>query len=620
MNFKRPFISAILGVTAAFATHIHAQSGPALPPIDEQLVADATSVAISQTTFSIFRQPDEIRRIFEGDWSWTTQSARQDQQFLAYALEMNRRLAEVCPGIVPGFRRAEQQAFQSVWFGAAMSITTASGSSLGDLSSVLELTARTLTLREAVLQDVATLASAGLALDQQDDSERMCETRLLSHVANALHLLASGRRPEEGFGLVRDTTVSGEIRLLTFPAVGLAESRLGYEEQRALSARHNYYIGSTLPSPAYDQMINDMRQLTRIGQQVLECHYETDPGDPFYNVQFYWSLDLASYLAFSLPVLAETFIRTAQGSLERVAGNRHVRHPFLYYGSPRHECPAELDPQLPHIRLTPFDERGHVRVEVVPFRPPAAAKEVSPPTEPETPPQWKVQHHNLRSGESEPRFGPDYNFAFISVQFDNVSSDFRLPPPGEIEEIAEAIRMFDESLRHGTRSYEIRISQPPTFLQHDQLFRMRLGVLSIEHHLAVSRNLDMPGHSRSALFNGAAVREAVASLGGAPLVLTCGYFAGLNNEGDPRASARYYWYLNRPAAFQPDILRAIDDQHPLLAIGDPVSDCPPEAEPRRIRQDTEGRWMIDHTVINVSPASTVPEPLPRSAEILRQAR
>lgn len=620
MNFKRSFISAILFVTATFITHTHAQSGPTLLPVDEQMTNDTAGVAISRTTFSIFKQPDEIRRIFEGDWSWTTQSARQDQQFLAYALEMNRRLAEICPSVVPGFRRAEQQAFQSVWFGSAMNITAAGSSYLGDLSSTLELAARTLALREDVLHDFATLASAGMALDQQDDREKMCETRLLSHVANALNLLASGRRPQEGFGLVRDASASGEIRLINFPAVGLAGSSLGYEEQRAVSARHNYSIGPTLPPPAYDQMIEDMQQLARIGQRVLECHYETAPGDPFYNVQFYWSLDLASYLAFSLPMVAETFIRTAQGRLERAAGNRHVRHPFLYYGSPRHECPTELDPQLPHIRFTPFDELGRVRVEVVPFRPSAPAETISLHPEPVGPPQRKVQYHRLRYGESEPKFGPDYNFFFISVQFKNVSSDFRLPAPGDIEEIAEAIRMFDESLRHGINSYEIRIDQPATFLERDQLLRMTLGVLSTEHHLAVSRNLDVPGHSRSALFSGSVTREAVESLGGAPLVLTCGYFAGLNNEGDPMASARYYWYQNRPAAFQPDILRAIDDQHPMLAIGDPVSDCPTEAEPRRIRQDSKGRWMIDHTVINVSPASAVPDPLPRSAVILRQAR
>jgi len=87
-----------------------------------------------------------------------------------------------------------------------------------------------------------------------------------------------------------------------------------------------------------------------MGLSVLECKY-TDKDPMYYNVQYYWGANSPATFGFMVPTVASAFLRANQDRLQQANGSAKVTHPFVQYGSPRWECPAEIDPALPRKQI-----------------------------------------------------------------------------------------------------------------------------------------------------------------------------------------------------------------------------------------------------------------------------
>ena len=148
----------------------------------------------------------------------------------------------------------------------------------------------------------------------------------------------------------------------------MVEEKLGPVEPKHAYENRS---GAALTSRGARQLDKDFREMRKGGLTVLECHYDEDPNDEWYEVQYYWGVSALADIGYLIPNFAEGFQRAAHERL-RKANGRPYTHPFTTYGSPRLECPAFKDPA--------FDNKWiYARRKAVPSN----SSTVLLPTEPE---------------------------------------------------------------------------------------------------------------------------------------------------------------------------------------------------------------------------------------------
>jgi hypothetical protein len=130
-------------------------------------------------------------------------------------------------------------------------------------------------------------------------------------------------------------------------------------------------------------LAGQFQDLARQGFTVLECHYDTDRTDKYWEVQYYWTGAAASVLRPGGADAISLLVQQLQRQLNSANGTP-VRSPFMDYGSVRSECPARRDPLLPYKRIFPETATGLSPTDraasPAPTTPPPAAPAIAPGT------------------------------------------------------------------------------------------------------------------------------------------------------------------------------------------------------------------------------------------------
>jgi hypothetical protein len=254
---------------------------------------------------------------------------------------------------------------------------------------------------------------------------------------------------------------------------------------------------------------------------ILECHYDTNPNDQYWEVQYYWTGPVTQSLWLGMPMLVDA----AQISLQR-ANQTRVRHPFRDYGSARTECPSLRDEKLPVKEILPSSAAGT----------PPAARRSAPVTPPSVAPAptWVSDH---------------WEYSLVP---DNFAPPLRADRRGLI-----VVRMTRS--KPGLLSYVVLdslgfspLGKPPGFDDWGD-FPQDFKALN-EDFKAIQDESGSPSWKGSPAVDGFV-----------HTVITCGY---------QESRVYYFWYKVRPAAADPVRLRARMSDHPMLKVGRPLDACP----------------------------------------------
>lgn len=278
----------------------------------EATIAHALALLVLMSS-AVSAQSDALHRIERGDWIWSMEFPRAEAPLLGYGMGLLRGIRSACPSVRPD---GAEGAFSSSWIMAGV---IGSGSVGPDLAATVAGVGAARTARSVGEADGARLAGEG------------CASTRVKRIAENASRMVSGRRPAHGGEhlagtLVREIVAPVRTRQITdraIPAVTRNPRLLSFFEQ-------------------------DASELSRIGFQVLECHYDADPTDGDQEVQYYWAMGVAS-VAHAMTLLPR-LVSAAQDRMARMApGLAH--HPFLDYGPPRSECPARMDPALAYKEI-----------------------------------------------------------------------------------------------------------------------------------------------------------------------------------------------------------------------------------------------------------------------------
>jgi hypothetical protein len=264
--------------------------------------------ATAQISLSGFKRGELLKRIERGEYVWSLDFPQKDAALLGYGLALVDTVRHLCPVY---HELPDEEIFSGGWIMANLTRQGSLGQNLRDtLKSTIEMMA--------------------LSPAAQSDTERLvklygCDAQVTKRVMDNAARMIAGRRPAHGEH---------------------SSSSLVAEQVSPVSGKHVYeHSFEGLQSPGLLQLEHDMKQFATAGFQVLECRYDADAEDEYYEVQYYWSIGLAS--AASITGTLPVFVWTAQQSLQKANGVAKVRHPFLDYAYPQVECPAHRDPQLP---------------------------------------------------------------------------------------------------------------------------------------------------------------------------------------------------------------------------------------------------------------------------------
>ena len=437
-----------------------------------------------------FEAPALLQRLERGDWVWSLDFPRTDALLLGYGIGLVAAVREKCTSFPIS---AEERWFGGSWIMAGLQREGRVGP---NLAAVVFSTAQATAASAAGTDDGRRLAAQGC---------NAAQTRRATE--NAMKMTA-GQRPAHG------GPTSG---------ITLVEEKHSPVNGRHFTERSMDIMDFT---PLAQQFVSHAEEMAGRGFQVLECHYDSDPADSFYEVQYYWGggLELFAQLAGFLPEL----VRVAQQKLEeraRASGlalRATPRHPFLDYAHPRSECPARRDAALPIKQIAALRKAD------------GGARLTGKPVEPVI---------------TEP------GGTFVSIAYGPVPDDF-VPP------------LSLDTLPH--RTLMIRMEKSSPFV----LSGIERGNYNHVHN--------MPLRGRTYFIQDGLMQvvnddeNAVIAEGGK--VLKCWY----NTERKSSMGYFYlFWYKVRPPSADRARLRSRVTDHPFLDIRAPQPACPQDANAAR---------------------------------------
>ena len=259
---------------------------------------------------------DLLLRIERGDYVWSTSFPVKDAALLGYGRGLMEALGKLCPQAVPAGAAEQSEAFFLSWMGNGFGSMTAGGNGLQTVASAILNAGITNAMSKDANNDAITLMlTPG------------CTAKETKELGANLARMLSGRRPSYGNKATAPALVSEQFALIS------NKDTVGEGLEK-------------IQTPGSIELEAEFKSAASMGLTVLECkYYDKDPM--YYNVQYYWGANSPATLGFMVPAVASAFLRTNQERLQKANGSAIVTHPFLYYGSPRWECPAELDPELP---------------------------------------------------------------------------------------------------------------------------------------------------------------------------------------------------------------------------------------------------------------------------------
>ena len=267
-----------------------------------------------------------------------------------------------------------------------------------------------------------------------------------------------------------------------------------------------------LQSSGMVQLQHDIEQMGSLGFNVLECHYDTDPKDEYYEVQYYWTYWSVGVVGAELTALLPTVIKYQQNKLQEANGAAPVRHPFRDYGRPRGVCPMVADPEQLTKRI------------FAPRKPGEEARKASAPT---------IKMDGITTIYN---YGPAPE-DFVPPIPKNLDPDFHQHPV-EFE-------MSKQQVGSLVRVYLRRFSWPSLMVGETEFFTR-------------PRELNFFREDVSAAFDA----------GGN--IIECRYVAKERGYIDHYR----YWYKVRPTAAETSRLKARIPDHPMLEIRSPLDACP----------------------------------------------
>lgn len=287
-------------------------------------------------------------RIYNGDYVWSLRFPEDEAMLLGYGLGLLNQLPEKCPDLLSQAELDEVRSF----------IPTLVEDSYGRLS-LLEILQRASRIGVSY---AGLRAAAGAHLDIRIKKDPTCSGAQIHRIGQNVWRMLAGRRPRY---------------------VGKAARRSTFVDQAVvlIDSRYHYYLvapGPSLFGGVQNRVFeSDVRQLRVAGVTILECRYDENPNDEYYEEQYYWGPSLAAEVFYPIQILWRAFIDSSQERMDRETGTaRHGRgrviHPFTTYGPPRRECPSLRDPellmeQIPDRREHPSGSDEIVRLETALF-------------------------------------------------------------------------------------------------------------------------------------------------------------------------------------------------------------------------------------------------------------
>jgi hypothetical protein len=301
------------------------------------------------------------------------------------------------------------------------------------------------------------------------------------------------------------------------PAGAPRWSTLVVQKVSRLSGKHLYERSlEGLQSSGMVQLQHDIEQMGSLGFNILECHYDADPTDEYYEVQYYWTYWSVGVMGAELTGQLPTVIKYQEDNLRRANGAAPVRHPFRDYGPPRVACPPVADPQQLTKRI------------FAPRKPGVSAGKVSAPT---------ITMDGVTTIYS---YGPAPE-EFVPPIPKDLNPDFHLHPV----------------------EFEMKKQQIGSLVRV-QLQRFSWQTLTVgeSEFLTRPRELELFREDVLAAFN----------VGGN--VIECRYVAKERGFIDHYR----YWYKARPAVAETSRLKSRIPDHPILEIRSPLDACPASAK------------------------------------------
>ncbi len=434
-----------------------------------------------------FLQPRYVDAIANGNFVWSQKFPTRNAGLFGYASRLYDGLIAKCPDHFSASDRTRKELFLGMWFSSG----EGTNNPVRAIKSLLTTGAATTVLRNAALKDTARLL-VGTGRGKRIN----CKNRMLRDFSRNVAKLLSAGRPVSGPG-VKNTT-------------------LKVEKTAKVHGRHAYLKDiRRLSTPGSMQLQRDIRQSAAQGLSVLECHYDSKPSDKYYEVQYYWAVGALTYTGFLVPNIAHAFLTSSQKRLVRANGSANVRHPFLSYGSPRFECPAHRDPDLPMKQI--YAPRGET----------AGVTPGTPVGDPKV---------TRRSGR-------------VTFDYGAVPEAFVPPVSESLGNGIYSVRVMMEKQRTGSL-VGIKLNKFGWY----SINKSELDYRRHAPHLAKRLFEDVVGAARK---------------GGA--VLECHYLSKRHGI----VSFHRYWYKSRPDIAEPALLKSRIPDHPMLIIKPPQEGCPP---------------------------------------------
>jgi len=428
---------------------------------------------------------DLLLRIQRGDYVWSSSFPVNDAALLGYGRGLMQELDRRCPQALPSGAVDQSEAFFLSWMGNGFGSMTAGGAGLQTVASALLNAGITNAMAKDATNDAITLMRT-----------RGCAAKEMKELGANLARMLSGRRPLYGNKASAPALVSEQSALIT------SKDTVGEGLEK-------------IQTPGSIELEAEFKAAASMGLTVLQCkYYDKDPM--YYNVQYYWGANSPATLGFMIPSVASAFLRTNQERLQKANGSAIVTHPFLWYGSPRWECPAELDPALPRKRIYAPRQPG--------------------------------SNANLPTAPAGPTIKDQGSYRVYD--YGAVRDDFVPPMPAELPQGKFLVLSMEKQVPGSI----IRISVLPFFWG------------------ALSRNeLDYRNRPQEQALLEADVNAARQERA---MVLKCEYLGQAYNT----VTRSWFWFKTRPAAADPVLLRSRIADHPMLEIHTPTATCPATAQ------------------------------------------
>ena len=253
-----------------------------------------------------------FERIEQGDYVWS-KAFPWDDPIFGFGLALRRSVENACPGSINAIETINIEYFLGGLQGEEV-IDVLRGRKSLDLEALMQRS----------ILDVAYAEAARLHVEQLVDSNG-CNSRRTRRVTANLARMLAGQRPAYGRYAQQTSLVTEKL--------GPVQQKHAYDGQTAAS----------MTSPAAALLDKDYADAQQAGLTILECHYDKDPSDEWYEVQYYWGVGALANLGYIIPSFGESFQRAAQTRLDRVNGGRRYIHPFTTYGSPRLGCRSRVN-------------------------------------------------------------------------------------------------------------------------------------------------------------------------------------------------------------------------------------------------------------------------------------